>query len=90
MTPEPECPSCRAAQDDPTTPLFHSGCLECQARMLANSPAFFQAKKAGYITSVYNAALVPVFGTEVIAGNKRVKDWARRIEQARQLKRGQG
>lgn len=83
MTHEPECKACTAAQDNPATPMFQSGCLECSTRALACSPQFFEADKAHRMTPAYRAALESVFKADPRAGHKRVKAWFERISQHR-------
>lgn len=50
------CPDCQAATERPHHG-FHANCRGCQARALARSPAFADAKKTQRLTPDYRRAL---------------------------------
>lgn len=77
------CPSCAKAELCPTTGLQNAGCMSCEARSLARSPAFAEAAKAEAMTPTYRGALWALFGDNWQDGHKLVKEWADRLEGAR-------
>lgn len=77
------CRSCAAAVDNPLTGLYDSGCVFCSARQLAHGIEYTRACAAGKLLPEYRDALQAVFGDEWEAGHRLVKDFARRIDEAR-------
>lgn len=77
------CKACAAALVDPETGHFGALCLECQARSLAQAPAYFEAMAAATFTRTYRQALQVVFGAAWMQGHEAVLAWGRRIEAAR-------
>jgi hypothetical protein len=76
------CPSCAAAEADPLTGRYHSGCQDCAARMLAHGPQHHEAMLAAAFTPAYRSALQAVFGGEWMEGHRLVRAWSKRIEVA--------
>lgn len=80
------CPACTDADANPLTGSYHAHCLECAARMLANSPAAWRAVNA--VTSVdLQRAIASTFGDEGTPeyerGRQRVWHWVKRLSKAR-------
>jgi len=74
------CEPCTLAQDNPRTGIFQSGCLECQARMLAHSPHFYESSQSNTLTPSYRNALRAVFGEDWRKGHELVKQWSKRLK----------
>jgi hypothetical protein len=55
--------------------MYHANCLDCTARALARSPAYFDAAKAEAITASYGTALKAAFGERWKEGHQMVKRW---------------
>ena len=72
------CEACQAAEANPHCGQYRADCLECAARMLSHSPAYFEAKQSGKMTPAYRQALASTFGEDWQAGHERVKAWAKR------------
>lgn len=72
------CPACQEAETNPSTGMYQSECLECSARALSHSPAYFDAARSNSITPAYRDALQAVFGDGWKAGHERVKFWSDR------------
>ena len=80
------CPSCAAAESNPDSGLYHSGCPECQARALSQSPGYWASCAAMKFRPDYAEALRRIAGDKASdrdALHRRVKAWAKRIEQRR-------
>lgn len=81
------CESCAAADSNPHTGRYQAGCVECQSRALAISPAFFDSKTAGKRTKEYQSALGAVGGRgNEESTHERVKEWAKRMSAAQKEK----
>ncbi len=76
-----DCEACLRAETNPRTGWMRADCLECAARSIANSPAFYQSTEADAITPTYRAALWAFFGNDWREGHARVKAWKARIEE---------
>jgi hypothetical protein len=70
------CLACDRATVQPFTVHFESGCKECGARSLAQSPAFFDSERSGTMTRPYRVGLGYVFGPDWQAGHAKVREWA--------------
>jgi hypothetical protein len=80
------CPSCTTAAANPLSGLYHSGCPECQARALAQSPGYHASLVLRRMAPEYAAALRAVAGDEVAARDalhRKVREWDQRITDAR-------
>jgi hypothetical protein len=77
------CADCRDAEENPRAVRFTAFCVDCCARSLAQSPAFFDSERDGHMTKTYLAGLRYVFGDNHIAGHAKVKKWAARIKEAK-------
>ena len=75
------CPDCEAAEREATWGGYRAGCIECQARALANGPHFYVSSKLGTLTPEYKTALRLLFEASWESGHAKVKAWARRIKQ---------
>ena len=71
-----ECPACTAAAANRWCGAYRSGCLECSARLISQSPAYHEAASSGSITPRYRDALQAAFGAAWKDGHERVKGWA--------------
>jgi hypothetical protein len=69
------CPSCEAATQNPASGLLNAGCSSCDARSLAKSPAWSEARAANAMTPGYRNALRTVFGEHWRDGHEQVKGW---------------
>lgn len=58
---------------------YMAGCIECQARSIAQSPAFVESKSTGRLLPAYKAALEHVFDGDWQRGHELVKGWADRL-----------
>ncbi len=73
------CMTCTACADFAANRLsgsYRKGCLECDARQLAQSPLFWESSKAGNITQAYRSALDKIFGKDWLIGHANVKRYA--------------
>lgn len=70
------CPSCAAFEQNQRTHSFNAKCLECAARSIAGSPAYFNAASSKTIPSAYRAVLQRAFGGDWIVWHERVKYYA--------------
>lgn len=75
------CWACDGARADKLFGGYDAWCLECSARMLAHSPAFFQSSRLGKMTPTYKATLKRILkpSESLEGGHERVKAWAARI-----------
>lgn len=72
-----DCTSCSAALRDRNSGLYRADCLDCQARAVARSPQYFDARQAAAITPAYRDVLQRVFGgMSILEAHERVKRWA--------------
>jgi hypothetical protein len=74
--------TCKACDDfarSPISGVYFAHCVDCQARMLAQGPWFYEAVRANAITPRYRTALQSVFGEAWKAGHELVRKWAARI-----------
>ena len=81
-----DCEACADARGNPKSGIYISFCKGCAARSLAQSPDFAESRKKMVITSRYRHALASLFGeseSEILAGHKRVREWADTLEAAR-------
>ena len=76
------CDACQKAELNARTGWYSNGCIECQARALAQEPSHFEAYVAQRYTPNYLARLNKVFGDDWEAGHKQVKRWSQRIKEA--------
>lgn len=79
------CQNCTVARTDAHWPGYQAGCRGCGVRALANSPAFFNAARAGELTPAYRAALQTLLGEDWQASHKEVKAEYARLQS---LKKG--
>lgn len=77
------CESCAAAQLNPLSGLYHTGCLDCTARLLAQSPGFAASMAALKFRRDYLEALKAAWGAKWEDGHRLVKHHANRIQDAR-------
>ena len=70
------CPACTEAQASRWCGAYRSDCLECTARALSHSPAFYESAQAKVMQPDYIAALRAVWADDWQAGHMRVKHWA--------------
>lgn len=70
------CPACAEFERNPRTHSFNSACLECQARSIAGSAAYFNAASSKTIPQAYRAVLQRAFGGAWIVWHERVKYYA--------------
>jgi hypothetical protein len=76
------CTACTAAEANPLSGRYHSGCTGCKARALANGPEIFECFTRKGRTEEYSRALTKVFGEgKEDEGHEAVKAWARKIKQ---------
>lgn len=61
------------------TGSYSAGCIECQARSIAQSPQFAESREAGKLLPAYKAALGHVFAGDWARGHELVKGWAQRL-----------
>lgn len=76
------CSACASWRADHASGHYRAGCLDCQARALAYSPAAFTVSRGGD-PSELRAAIARVFGDErekYAAGRKLVAEWIDRIK----------
>lgn len=69
------CPDCETAK----TQLwrgYQADCKGCQARQLAEEPAFYNADKAGALTPEYKTAIKALFGDAWKEAHAEVRKWA--------------
>lgn len=95
MTEPTSCRACADAEANPLTGSYRSNCTECQARALAHSPAYHDAKASGRMLPEYVTALHSLIAegaddeaptcAQRDALHARVKAWARRIEDQKQV-----
>jgi hypothetical protein len=78
------CDACDRAEQHPLTPRFNAGCLRCSARMIAHGQDFWRSAKDGKMDPGYSEILKQTFGFDIAAWHAQVKDWERRIHQAKQ------
>jgi hypothetical protein len=81
-----DCQACTEARTSRWCGAYRADCLECAARALSHSPAFWASAKAGAMTQEYRAALFTVFAEKLPDGHRMVKAWA--DTRAKQLKKG--
>lgn len=77
------CLDCQHFAQNPNWGGYRAGCLECQARSIAQSPAYFNAAAAKGITESYKAALQRAFQGDWITWHERVKHYAELAEKAK-------
>ena len=70
------CYACAAFALNPQSTLYKSGCINCQARSIANSPAYCEATRAGVMTPKYRAALDRAFFGDLQTGLALVSRYA--------------
>ena len=70
------CYACTAFALDAQSTLYKSGCIECRARSIANSPAYCEAARAGVMTPKYRAALDRAFLGDLQTGLAFVSRYA--------------
>lgn len=75
-----KCSACIIAAVNPCTGRFNVGCFACEARSLANEPAFFESVEAESVTPAYRARLQMVFGGQWKVGHAAVRAWSEAIE----------
>ena len=79
-----DCRACDLARTNVQTCHYESGCPSCNARSLAQSPAFFDSMQQGSLTDTYKRALSFFFpNKDASAVHSRIKGFAALIEQAR-------
>lgn len=74
-----KCSACIIAAVNPRTGRFNVGCFACEARSLANEPAFFESVEAESVTPAYRARLQMVFGDRWKEGHASVRAWSERM-----------
>jgi len=79
------CPACADAEGNPMSGHFIAKCKECSARAVAGGPTFFEVAKAKAVTPEYARLMKSIFGEEWKAHHERVKAWAQRMAEARQV-----
>lgn len=81
------CPSCQIAEQNPRTGYMHTGCKECAARALAQSPEAWKALHAQTAVPLQDA-IDRIFGIDNRdEGRRKVWQWIKRINQQRQQER---
>ena len=71
------CQSCEKSEETGIPGFLSRGCIDCQARALANGPLYFASAKDGKPSPEYKAALVRVFGAEGWkSGHQLVRQYA--------------
>lgn len=74
------CQACTTAeQEDPRSAAFESGCISCEARILAGTGA--RDVRDGQRTAAYSHALRVMFGSRAEQGAVLVDEWAARQRQ---------
>ena len=74
------CADCARAVKNPHTGHITFACLECRARSLAGSPAYFDSERAQTLLPTYSAALRCFFPDDALeAAHAKVKRWAARL-----------
>lgn len=77
------CPACEQAKQNPLTGRYQAACFQCNARSIANSPAFFDAQRlaaAGKpMTAEYRELLQRAFDGAWKAGHEAAKWWYGRM-----------
>lgn len=69
------CGDCETAKTQPWHG-YRSDCQGCQARHLAEEPAFFEPEQAGHTTPAYRQALKTLFGDRWKEAHAEVREWA--------------
>jgi hypothetical protein len=70
------CPACTEAKVNRWCGAYRADCIECSARALSHSPAYWESLRAGQPGYAYKEALVITFGDNWRAGHLMVKAWA--------------
>lgn len=73
------CYACTAFALNQQSAIYKSGCLDCKARSIANSPAYCEAARAGVMTPKYRAALDRAFLGDLETGLALVSRYADRV-----------
>lgn len=71
-----KCPACDDFARNRLSGSYQTGCNNCTARHLSQSPAFAESAKNGNISQAYRAALDKAFGADWLAGHAEVKRFA--------------
>lgn len=77
------CWGCTDAAADPLTGSIQAGCPECEARSLAQSPAYAESEAALRFVPEYREALQRLFGDAWLGGHARVKRWRMVMDQTK-------
>lgn len=77
------CPACAEFERNPRTHSFNSACLECQARSIAGSPAYFNSAASKTILAPYAKAMRRAFSGNWLVWHERVKHYAGLVEKAK-------
>ncbi|WP_395055206.1 hypothetical protein [Polaromonas sp.] len=70
------CAACQDFARNRHSGSYRTGCPDCTARHLSQSPAFAESAKNGSITQAYRAALDKAFGADWLTGHAEVKRFA--------------
>ena len=76
------CPACVEAETKPLTGSFNNNCLNCSARMLAYSPAAFEALR-GETAVPLQEAIRKTWPNDYDTGRAMVWDWIKKLRKAR-------
>ena len=70
------CPACDDFARNRLTGSYRTGCKDCAARHLSQSPAFAESARNRNITQAYRKELDKLFGKDWLAGHAEVKRFA--------------
>ena len=78
-----DCDECLHAAEHPLMEIYHSGCLGCAARSLAQSPSYHASMMVRTFRTDYMSALKALAGDDWDELHREVKRWDALILDAR-------
>lgn len=78
------CHACQTAETNPLTGLYHSDCLGCKERAIAQGIPFHRAQGAGKLTAEYRRVMALNFGDDwqTNGAHERIKAFKDKIRKA--------
>lgn len=78
------CPACTTAEENPQTGLYHSDCIGCKERAIAQGIPFHEADAVGRMTAEYKRMMFATFGEDwqTNGAHQRIKEWKKRIRRS--------
>lgn len=76
------CPDCASAASERHWGGYVMTCLDCRARLIAGSPAYYASELSRRILPEYRAALETVGAGSIEAAHRLVRQWRERIDDA--------